>query len=281
MLFRRTDRPRASLASAAGGSDPKASMPLPSHDRHNPPGNPPALRRPEWLRHAAIGLASLGVLIWAGRELGHRLPAIEQWIQGQGLVGWVVFIVLTVVGTSLLVPDTVFAVMAGVLYGVPGGSLLITVAAFLTASLNFLLARRWLHAPVRRWLERQPRLAAIERAVHREGLKFLFLIRLTPLSPVAVSYLLGTTPTRFGPFLLACAGLIPGLVVEVYVGHVAKHVVHVAGDPAAHSRMHTALTIAGLALCLTLMAYVTRIARRAIAEAEARDGAAPANHHGP
>ncbi|MBN8247433.1 MAG: VTT domain-containing protein [Verrucomicrobia bacterium] len=255
-------------------SSPTVQGPSPSPD-------PAAPRRPEWLRHAAVGLVSLGILIWAGRELGHRLPAIEQWIEGQGLAGWVVFIALTVVGTSLLVPDTVFAVMAGVLYGVPGGSLIITLAAFLTASLNFLLARRWLHAPVRRWLERQPRLAAIERAVHREGLKFLFLIRLTPLSPVAVSYLLGTTPTRFGPFLLACAGLIPGLVVEVYVGHVAKHVVHVAGDPDAHSRMHTGLTVAGLVLCLALMAYVTRIARRAIAEAEARDNTVPANHDGP
>jgi len=226
---------------------------------------------PEWLRHAAMALVLLGVLVWVGRELGHRLPAIEQWIEQQGFAGWVVFIALTVVGTSLFIPDTVFAVMAGVLYGVPGGSLLITVAAFLTASLNFLLARRWLHAAVRRWLERQPRLAAIERAVQREGLRFLFLIRLTPLSPVAVSYLLGTTPTRFGPFLLACTGLIPGLVVEVYLGHVAKHVVRVAGDPEAHSRAHTVLTVAGLALCLALLAYITRIARQAIASAEARE----------
>lgn len=250
-------------------------------DRRLPDPAPGAPQHPSWLRHAAVGLVSLGLLIWAGRTLGHRVPAMEQWIEGQGLLGWVAFIGLTVLGTSLLVPDTVFAVMAGVLYGVPGGSLIITLAAFLTASLNFLLARRWLHAPVRRWLEGQPRLAAIERAVHREGLRFLFLIRLTPLSPVAVSYLLGTTPTRFGPFLLACTGLIPGLVVEVYVGHVAKHVVHVAGDPAAHSWVHTALTVAGLVLCLTLMAYVTRIARRAIAEAEARDDAAAPSRSAP
>jgi len=218
-------------------------------------------------------VAALALLLWAGREFGHRLPELELWIERQGFLGWLVFLLVTVVGTSLFIPDTVFAVMAGVLWGVPGGSLLITVAALLTASLNFLLARRWLHATVRRWLERQPRLAAIERAVQHEGLRFLLLIRLTPLSPVAVSYLLGTTRTRFGPFLLACAGLIPGLVVEVYLGHVAKHVAHVAGEPEAHPRVHTVLTVAGLALCFALLAYITRIARRAIADAEARDAA--------
>ncbi|MCW5556249.1 MAG: VTT domain-containing protein [Verrucomicrobiae bacterium] len=226
-----------------------------------------ARRFPEWLRHAALALAALGLLIWVGRELGHWLPAIEHWIEQQGFAGWVVFVALTVVATSLFVPATVFSVMAGILFGVPGGSLLITVAAFLAASLNFLLARRWFHAAVRRWLEHQPRLAAIERAVQREGLRFLFLIRLTPLSPVAVSYLLGTTQTRFGPFLLACAGLIPGLVVEVYLGHVAGQVVRVAGHPEAHFRAHTVLTVAGLTLCLALMAYITRIARKAIASA--------------
>lgn len=239
-----------------------------------PTPNPerPADRGATTLRWRILGggllLLAAGLL---GREFGHHLPALDRWIASQGFWGWAVFILVTVVGTSLFVPDTVFAVMAGVLYGVAGGTAIITLAVFLTASVDFLVARRWLFGVVRRWLERQPRLAAIERAVQREGLRFQFLIRLTPLSPVAVSYVLGTTHTRFGPFLAACLGLIPGLFVEVYLGHVAQHVVRTVNEPSVHSRTHTAVTLASLAVCLCVLAYITRLARRALSEVEARE----------
>ena len=62
------------------------------------------------------------------------------------------------------------------------------------------IARLFLHEMVRRWLSGNPRLAAIERAVNREGFRFQFLLRLTPLHPVTVSYLLGAGNTRFRRF---------------------------------------------------------------------------------
>ncbi|MBL9175409.1 MAG: TVP38/TMEM64 family protein [Verrucomicrobiales bacterium] len=237
------------------------------------PPEPPRRAAPGWVGHVIAGVLLLMVAAGVGREVGHRIPALESWIEQQGIWGWLVFVGVTLVCTSCFVPDTLFAVMAGVLYGVAGGTAIITVAVLLTAVLNFTLARWWLHGMVRRWLSRRPRLAAIERAVDREGLRFLVLLRLTPLSPVAVSYLLGTTRTRFIPFLASSLGLIPGLFVEVYLGHVARHVVGAAGAVPGHSHAHAALTLMGLALCFALLAYVTRIARRAIAEAEAEASA--------
>lgn len=233
------------------------------------PPEPARRATPGWVGHAIAGVLLLLLAAWVGREVGHRIPELEGWIAQQGIWGWVIFVVVTLICTSCFVPDTLFAVMAGVLYGVAGGTAIITTAVLLTAVVNFTLARWWLHGIVRRWLNRRPRLAAIERAVDREGLRFLVLLRLTPLSPVAVSYLLGTTRTRFVPFLASSLGLIPGLFVEVYLGHVARHVVGAAGAVQGHSRSHTALTLVGLVLCFALLAYITRIARRAIAEAEA------------
>jgi uncharacterized membrane protein YdjX (TVP38/TMEM64 family) len=235
------------------------------------PGKTSAPRSATLRWRILAGAILLVAAVFLGREFGHQLPALEHWIANQGFWGWAVFILATMVCTSLFVPDTVFAVMAGVLFGVAGGTTLISVAVLLTATLNFFLARRWLFGVVRKWLEAQPRLAAIERAVQREGLRFQFLIRLTPLSPVAVSYVLGTTHTRFLPFLTACLGLIPGLFVEVYLGHVAQHVARAVGQPAVHSRSHTVITLMSLAMCLGVLAYITHLARRALAEAEARN----------
>lgn len=221
------------------------------------------------LRWAVLagGLLLLAAVL-IGRQFGHLLPVLEETVARHGALGWVLFVLVAMVCTSVFVPDTVFAVMAGMLYGVLGGTVIITVAVFLTASVDFLLARRWLFGTVRRWLERQPRLAAIERAIHREGFRFQFLLRLTPLSPVVLSYVLGTTPTRFGTFLAACVGLIPGLFAEVYLGHVARRIARVAHDPSLHSPAHTVFALLSLASCLAILAWLTRIARRAIADAE-------------
>lgn len=205
------------------------------------------------------------VVIGLGRYFGHHLPALENWIATHGWLGALFFVAAVIVSTSLFVPDTIFAVLAGVLFGVGWGTLAVVCASLLTASVDFAISRQLLQDPVRRWLAANPRLAAIEQAVKREGLRFLFLLRLTPIHPVTVSYVLGATQTRFSTFLAASLGLILGLFVEVYFGYVARHVAMVAGQVSEHSTLHTVLTIAGLLACVAVLVYVTRLARRALA----------------
>ena len=239
-----------------------------SRDPAEPMVNPDR-RRTVW--HVSLGgLLLVGALV-LGRWFGHELPQLEAWIGQQGWVGWAVFILLVVLGTSVFIPDTVFALTAGVLFGFFGGAAVMCAAALLTACLNFAVSRRYLQSTIRRWLERQPRLAAIERAVNREGLRFQFLLRLTPLSPVSVSYLLGTTNTKFGTFLVASLGILPGVVVEVYFGHVAKHLAQAAHAPGQHLHLHLILTVLGMFACGAVMVYLGRLARAAVAEAEKTD----------
>lgn len=217
----------------------------------------------------AIGVVFIGAAAWLGRDFAHHLPAIEDWIDRQGPWGYLAYVVAVIVFTSIFVPDTLFAVIAGALFGLLWGTVLVVVASLLTAAFDFLLGRLVFQQAVLGWLDRNPRFAAIERAVHREGFRFQFLLRLTPINPVTVSYILGATKTRFPTFILACLGMIPSLFVEVYFGYVAKHVAKVTGQVSEHSRLHTAFTIAGLVLCVALLVYVVRLARKALAESEA------------
>lgn len=216
----------------------------------------------------AIKLLSGGILIvialWLGRHFGHRLPDLENWIASHGPLGWAVFIATIVVLTSIYFPDTLFAVSAGVLFGVLGGTVLVVIASLITATVNFVISRMLLRQRVRTWLDGSPKLAAIERAVNHEGLRFQFLLRLTPIHPVTISYMLGATNTRFVTFITACLGLIPALFVEVYFGAAAKHMAKVSGNVGEHSMMHTTLTILGLLLSVSLLIYVTRLSRRAM-----------------
>lgn len=211
------------------------------------------------------GVALIATCAWAGLHFGHLVPAMEQWVAGHGVLGMVVFIGIVVVCTSLYVPDTVFAVIAGVLFGLGWGTVVIAIASLTTAVVDFAITRYFLRDRGRRWLDAKPRLRAVEQAVSREGLRFLFLLRLTPMHPVTVSYVLGVTSTRFGVFLAANFGLIPALFVEVYFGYMAKHAARLTGRVSEHSTPQIMVNVFGLIACVAVLVYVTRIARRALA----------------
>ena len=213
----------------------------------------------------AVGLV---VIAWLGRDLAVHLPAIEKWIADLGFWGPVVFVVLVAVCTMVFLPDTPFAIAGGVVFGLWWGTMLLTIAAFINAALTYCLSRNLLRGQVEKWLERSPKLAAIQRAASHQGVRFLLLLRLTPVSAVAVSNLLGAAGIRFAPFIIACVGLIPGLFVEVYLGSIAKHVTKTAGGVSAASTTETSIRIAGLLVCFIVLALITRAARKALSECD-------------
>jgi len=216
----------------------------------------------------ALKLSALLILVlvatWLGHDFLRHVVTVEDWISDHGWLGIIAFMVVVVVLTSIFVPDTVFAVIAGVLFGGLGGTLLMTAAALCTATLNFALARSLLHRAVTRALQTRPTLAAIQDAVRREGLRFQLLLRLTPLSPVSVNFALGASNTPFATFLVGCVGIVPGLAVEVYFGHAAHHVARLAAGTTHPSTLSTVMTIGGLAMCVVVTFYLTRIAKQAL-----------------
>jgi uncharacterized membrane protein YdjX (TVP38/TMEM64 family) len=219
-------------------------------------------------RLRALKFSALLILVlvaaWLGHDFLRHVGTLEDWISDHGWLGIIAFMVVVVVSTSIFVPDTVFAVIAGVLFGALGGTLLMTAAALCTATLNFALARSLLQRAVTKALQSRPTLAAIQNAVCSEGLRFQLLVRLTPLNPVSVNYALGASNTPFATFLLGCVGIIPALAVEVYFGHTAHHVARLAASADHPSTLNTVMTIAGLAMCLVVTLYLTHIAKRAL-----------------
>jgi uncharacterized membrane protein YdjX (TVP38/TMEM64 family) len=215
-----------------------------------------------------VGLCLLAVVVWFGRNAAHEIKTVETWIASHGVWGKVAFVGMMVVLTSLFVPDTVLAIAAGVLFGLAWGALLIYVGAVITAALNYLAARRMFRPWIEQTLRQHPKLQAIRAAANREGLRLQLLLRLAPVNPVSVSYVLGATGVRFSTFLVATAGLIPGLFTEVYCGYLASHVTQVAGNVSEHSTLHTVMTVIGFVVCIVLIVLISRMAAHALAETE-------------
>lgn len=219
--------------------------------------------------YLAIGLLLMVAIVVARHEIDHHLTAIEAWITDLRPWSVLAFVGLFVLLSSVLLPDTVLAIIAGGLFGLAWGVVAVVAGGVLAAALQFMLSQHLLRVRIQRALGRSRSLAAIQRAVRANELPLEVLLRLTPLNPATISYLLGAAGVRFGGFLLASLAIVPSLALEVYFGYAGKHVARMAGRDTHAVYLHDLAVIAVLALGIVVMILVSRMAHRAILQAVA------------
>src|SRR5262245_46574402 len=179
----------------------------------------PARARGGWLRLVLPGLAVL-VLIGLLRALpvNEWLLAFVGWIRGAGLAGMAVFVLAYIVACILLLPGLILTLGAGFAYGVAVGVPLVWVSANLGAAVAFLLGRTLARDRIASRVAGNPKFAAIDRAVGREGLKIVPLTRLSPAFPSnLLNYAYGLTQVTFRDYLVgSLVGTTPGTPMYVY-----------------------------------------------------------------
>ncbi len=215
----------------------------------------------------------IAAVILLGREAERHLQAIEAAITGLGPWGRVAFVGLLVVGTSMLIPESLFGLVAGALFGLAWGISLMLAGNLIAAALQYGLARRLLHEPIQRALETRPLLRSIQSAVIRDELHLQLLLRLTPLNPALISYLLGAAGVRFIGFMLASLALISHFAIEVYLGHAGKQLLSKGFTGAQGGWQHGLLIYGGTAVGLTAVILVSKAAHRAVLRAIAENSA--------
>ena len=227
------------------------------------------------MRRVLIVVIALAGLTLAGRSLGAQLQAIAAWIDGLGAVAPFAFVAVYALATVAFVPGSILTLTAGALFGLGAGTVYTLIAATCGASLAFLVSRYAVRGLVERHLATHARFAAIDRAVAREGRRIVFLLRLSPLFPFnLLNYALGVTSVRFLDYVVACAGMLPGTLLYVYYGKLAGDVARAAGGLTPERGVgYYALLVLGLTATIVVTAYVTRLARRALAEIEEVDRA--------
>jgi uncharacterized membrane protein YdjX (TVP38/TMEM64 family) len=230
-------------------------------------GSKSATRRAGPLVKIALGLLLVALLVLAGRSVGAYLEEFAGWVERLGAWGPIVFIAGYVLACVAFVPGAVLTLAAGILFGLVRGVAYVLVGAVLGSSAAFLVSRYLARRAVERRIQADARFAAIDRAIAKEGLKIVFLLRLSPLFPFnLLNYGLGLTQVRFRDYLLASAGMIPGTVLYVYYGTALGSLARLAaGARPAGGPAGTAVFVAGLLATLGATYVVTRIARQALA----------------
>jgi uncharacterized membrane protein YdjX (TVP38/TMEM64 family) len=220
-----------------------------------------------WGRLAVAAMAA-GALLVAGRVLPLRewVAQFQAWIAGLGFAGMLLFAAAYAGGTLLLAPVWFLTVVAGLTYPFWTAFALVSAVSTLSAALAFGIARRFARSRVEELARRDARLAAVDRAVAREGWKVVFLLRLSPLVPFAISnYVYGITAVAFGPFLLASwIGMLPGTFLYVSLGAAGRAAV---GDAGGKTPAEWAVLGIGLAATVAVTAFVGRAAKRELAKA--------------
>ena len=200
------------------------------------------------------------------------LRSFQGWVTGLGPAGWVLYALVYALACVLFVPGSVLTLGAGALYGLGTGTAVVLAGATLGATLSFLLAKTVLRKRIEKMTAGNPKFAALDRAIAKEGAKIVLLVRLSPVFPFTyVNYAFGLTGVRTLPYVLASFfGMIPGTFAYVYLGAAARSAA--SGEMDATKK---ALQIGGAIAALAVAIFVARVAAKAIRSAGVGEAEAP------
>lgn len=224
------------------------------------------------MRARLLACALVGVVLsmaFVGRDAAAHASTLAHWVRSLGSLGPVVFIGAYGLAAVLLFPAVLLTMAAGALFGLLYGVLYAMLGAALGAALAFLVGRYVARHLVERLLLRHPRLAAIDRAVERRGLRLVLLLRLSPAIPYTLlNYALGLSRVTFRDYLLGTVGMVPVVAMYVYSGKVAGDLASLASgtQQGVGPGYYTVLAL-GLVATVLVTIYITQLARKAIDEA--------------
>lgn len=173
---------------------------------------------------AIAGLLAAYFIFDLGQYLGlsyvqSQLDAIQGFTADNFAVAAAIYFAAYVLITSLSIPGAaIVTLVGGAVFGLLWGTVLVSFASTLGATLAFLssrlLLRDWVQAKFGKTLK------AINKGVEKDGNFYLFSLRMVPLFPFfVVNLLMGLTPIKVVPyFFVSQIGMLLGTVVYVNAG---------------------------------------------------------------
>jgi pyruvate/2-oxoglutarate dehydrogenase complex dihydrolipoamide dehydrogenase (E3) component/uncharacterized membrane protein YdjX (TVP38/TMEM64 family) len=148
-----------------------------------------------------------------------RREEIDAYVAASPAAAAFAFFLLYVAVTGLSLPGAaIMTLVAGAVFGLAKGTLIVSFASSIGATLAFLASRFVL----RDWVQSKfgDKLATINRGVDKDGPFYLLALRLVPAFPFfAINLAMGLTPMRAWTFYwVSQLGMLPGTLLFVYAG---------------------------------------------------------------
>ena len=151
--------------------------------------------------------------------LQSRRAALDGYYAAHPVQMIAAFFLVYVAVTGLSLPGAaILTLAAGAIFGLLWGTVIVSFASSIGATLAFLASRYLL----RDWVQGKfgDKLKAINQGVEREGAFYLFALRLVPAFPFfVINLVMGLTPIRTATFYwVSQVGMLAGTIVYVYAG---------------------------------------------------------------
>src|SRR5712691_9754371 len=159
-----------------------------------------------------------------------KQSAIEEFRRANPLAAGSIVFGIYVAVTGLSVPGAaVLSLAVGAIFGLLWGTLIVSFASSMGATLAFLSSRFLFRESLRGRFG--DRLRAIDAGLEKEGAFYLFALRLAPVVPfVLVNLLMGLTPIRTRTFYwVSQIGMLPATIVYVNAGTQLASIKSVSG----------------------------------------------------
>jgi uncharacterized membrane protein YdjX (TVP38/TMEM64 family) len=200
-------------------------------------------------------------------NLQQNIHLIHVWVKHLGWSGAILYMVIYNLATLVFVPGSILAIAGGVFFGLFWGSVYVLIAATIGATLAFLIGRYLSRDWVARKIARHPKFKAIDRAVAKEGLKIVFLSRLSPILPFnLLNYAFGITQVSLKDYIVGSFGMIPGTVMYAYIGSLTSvpMMMHERSNHPETQIVQWVIGGIGFIATIALTVYMGRIAKGAI-----------------
>lgn len=211
--------------------------------------------------------AAVALIAMFGGWIGRQIPIFEEWIRGLGIWAPIVFVLAFVLLTTVQFPESVFAISAGVVFGLWEGFVLVMIANVIGAGIGFWVYRLILRHRVQDMLSRHPKLRAVEEAISSQGFRLLVLLRMGPFNYSVLNAILGASDVKFRAFMFALIGAFPGNFATVYFGYVARHIAQKSAGNDNLSTGHEVIAIVGFVVTVVVCLFIAHVAAHALREA--------------
>jgi len=225
-------------------------------------------RRAGLVRGLSILLIVLGIfLIMGSLPIDVAVSKMEAWLEGLGILGPIVFGLIYVVATIFMLPGSALTLAAGAIFGLIDGTVIVSISSTTGAALALLTSRYLARDRISKRFASDAKFTAIDRALETGGWKIVAMLRLSPAVPFNLqNYLYGLTKIPFWTAVLTSwIAMLPGTILYVYLGYIAKTAAEASGEGGPNSGK-LAATIIGLVATVAVTIYITKLAKRELAK---------------
>ncbi|GAB4386507.1 MAG: hypothetical protein Kow00121_53260 [Elainellaceae cyanobacterium] len=190
---------------------------------------------------------------------------IDDWLKSLGFWAFPAFVGLYAVLSVLGIPNIILMLLAGTLFGLPIGVLLVSIADTIGAAACYGVGRTIARQRIKRWMAKNPNFAQLDHAVAEKGWKIILFSRLSPIIPSNIlNYGFSCTKINFWQYLFfTWLGMLPIIGLYVYLGYFGMNMMGSSREAGS-----IALQTGGLVATIAVAVYTTRLAKSALSPTE-------------